>query len=616
MENKNEENFFEFLPDKSIIAFKKYQFDFTNLNVSKEILESAVYSYDVYSEQFIYLIKESIYIFNKKGKCIQNIRLPKLDKIRFCTCDKNNNYILCITEKNVVVVLNVKKDNYVKYEPYDPRIEVRLGYLHGGFFIRNKVNEKKKEEEIDIGLIGNNSYRIVTIIISGKSAITKNTFASPKMPITEYYYNNVFHVLIIRNEYLGFFLINLKNSHCYNSCVELKINDVFFTSKFYLQNIYNKLYFIHFTDGLIEFYRLKNLKEKKEPKIIKFNRSQKMIDYELTQVQFYNNLMILYVFEDIRLYDIKSDFNKKMGKILIPESKRDGFFDKIKIRGKFVIINNDIYKIKFLPENYKIKNISNTLGTFFNLLRRKNCTGLVQTMLTNLFKEYELSSFFAIFNKIIENHVKSQNKPNVDDKKNANEIIYKGHNAFYLTQDNIFSLFNTEYDGIGNMKILQIMTRIYTEYIKNNIQIENDYFFPALFYRLNKTNDFSCIDFVIKNKNILINKNLGIYLIDRSKAMKEKKYKESAFNLGIEILMMDLENINDVLFELNDEGKYDEILSIIIDFYIGYKFDKKDKNIKTDANKHLKRFITTKLGSGDKNKSRYISSMGEEENDV
>ena len=216
----------------------------------------------------------------------------------------------------------------------------------------------------------------------------------------------------------------------------------------------------------------------------------------------------------------------------------------------------------------------------------------------------------------LENHVKSQGKPNFDDKKNANEIVYKGHNAFYLTQDNIFSLFNTEYDDIENMKLLQIMSRVYTEYIKNNIHVENDYFLPALFYRLNKTNDFSCIDFIIKNKNILINKNLGIYLIDRSKAMKEKNYKDSAFNLGIEILMMDLENINDVLFELNDERKYNETLSIIIDFYIGYRFDKKDKNIKNDANKHLNKFITSKLGSGVKNKSRYITSIGEEENNV
>ena len=60
MENKNEQKFFDFLPENSIITYKKYQFDFTNLNISNENLKSAVYSYDSYNNQFIYLIKNFI----------------------------------------------------------------------------------------------------------------------------------------------------------------------------------------------------------------------------------------------------------------------------------------------------------------------------------------------------------------------------------------------------------------------------------------------------------------------------------------------------------------------------------------------------------------------------
>ena len=614
MKNKNEENVFDFLPENSIITYKKYKFDLARLNVTNEIMKSAVYSYDIYTNQFIYLIKDSLHIFNTKGKCIKTLDLPKMDKIRFCTCDKKNNYILCITENNLVVVFNLKKEIYVKYDPYDPRIEVRLGYLHGGFFIKSKVNEKKKEEEVDIGLIGNNSYRIVTVIMTGKNFTIKNTFASQKIPITEYYFNNIFNVLIIRNEFLGFSLINLKSSYCYSSCIELKINNILLTSKFYIQNIYNKLYFIHFTENLIEFYRLKNLKDKKEPKTIEFNKSEKMIDYELTQIQFYNNMMILYIDDNIRLYDIKADFNKKMGKIIIPESKREGFFDKIKVRGKFVIINNEIYKIKFLPENYKNKNISNTLETFFSLLRRKNTTNIVSTMLINLLKEYELSAFYAIFFKCINNYIKSKNEAINDDKKNFHEIMYKGHNSFYLSQDHIFALFNNEFDNLDNIKILQVMATVYNEYLKNNIKIDKDVFIPSLFFHLGQTDDFSCLDFILKNKYILADKSLGLYLIDRSKTMKEKKNRILAFDLGIEMLMLEVDDIDEVLFELNEEEKYEESANIVIDFYIGFKFDKKDKNIKGDINKHLKRFITTKLTSGNKAKGRVIS-IGEEEND-
>ncbi len=612
MENKNEENFFEFLPENSIITYKKYKFDFNNINESSEDLKSAIYSYDLYSNQFIYLFKDKIYIFNTKGNLVKKVKLPKMDKIRFCTCEKDNNYILCITEKNVAIVLNAKKDNFIKYDPYDPKIEVRLGYIHGGFFVKHKINEKKKEEEIDIGLIGNNSYRIVTIIINGKSALIKNTFASQKIPITEYYYNNKFNILVIRNEYLGFFLINLKNSHCYSSCIELTINNIYFTSKFFLQNIYNKLYFIHFTENLIEFYRLKDLKVKKEPKTIKFNKSEKVIDYELTQIQFYNNLIILYICDNIRLYDIKSDFSKKMGKIDIPKDKIDGFFDKIKIRGKFVMINDNIYKIKFLPEIYKNKNKSNTLETFFNLLRRKNTTNVVTSMLINLLKEYELSTFFAIFFKISKNYIKSKNEVTTDDKKNPYEIIYKGHNSFYLSQDNIFSLFNNEFNQIENLKMLQVMIIVYNEYTKNDVPIDKDAFIPALFYLLSKTDDFSCLDFIIKNKNILMNKNLGLYLIDRAKSMNDKNNKNLAFNLGIEMLMMEIENINEVINELVDEEKYDESVNIIVEFYLGYKYDKKDKNIKYDINKSIKKFIAKKLINTNKTKARYISMIEEE----
>ena len=558
MENKNEENFFEFLPENSIITYKKYKFDFNNINESSEDLKSAIYSYDLYSNQFIYLFKDKIYIFNTKGNLVKKVKLPKMDKIRFCTCEKDNNYILCITEKNVAIVLNAKKDNFIKYDPYDPKIEVRLGYIHGGFFVKHKINEKKKEEEIDIGLIGNNSYRIVTIIINGKSALIKNTFASQKIQITEYYYNNKFNILVIRNEYLGFFLINLKNSHCYSSCIELTINNIYFTSKFFLQNIYNKLYFIHFTENLIEFYRLKDLKVKKEPKTIKFNK------------------------------------------------------DKIKIRGKFVMINDNIYKIKFLPEIYKNKNKSNTLETFFNLLRRKNTTNVVTSMLINLLKEYELSTFFAIFFKISKNYIKSKNEVTTDDKKNPYEIIYKGHNSFYLSQDNIFSLFNNEFNQIENLKMLQVMIIVHNEYTKNDVPIDKDAFIPALFYLLSKTDDFSCLDFIIKNKNILMNKNLGLYLIDRAKSMNDKNNKNLAFNLGIEMLMMEIENINEVINELVDEEKYDESVNIIVEFYLGYKYDKKDKNIKYDINKSIKKFIAKKLINTNKTKARYISMIEEE----
>jgi hypothetical protein len=306
-----------------------------------------------------------------------------------------------------------------------------------------------------------------------------------------------------------------------------------------------------------------------------------------------------------------------MGKIIIPEEKRDGFFDKIKVRGKFVIINNDIYKIKFLPENYKMKNISNPMATFFNLLRRNHCANIANSILIKLLQDFELSTFYAIFTKIIQNYSKTKNKPYTDDKKNVNEIKYNGHNQFYLEQEDIVSIFNNDFNALGNIKLLQVMSTIYNEYIKNNIEIDVEAFIPAILNQLNKTDDFSCLDFIIRNKNIIINKKIGLYLIDRSKTMNEIKYKNLDFNLGMEILTADEENPDSILFVLNEEGKIDDMVNIVIDFYIGYRFDKKDKNLKKDMNKHLKKFITSNLTRGNKgniniNNNRYLSMIEED----
>ena len=157
------------------------------------------------------------------------------------------------------------------------------------------------------------------------------------------------------------------------------------------------------------------------------------------------------------------------------------------------------------------------------------------------------------------------------------------------------------------------MISVYNEYEKKNIPIDKDVFISALFYQLNKTDDFSKLDFMIKNEVIPVNKNLGFYLIDRSKAIKDTKKRNLALNLGIEILLSKNENIDDVLYELIEEEKYEESIGIITDYYFGYsyKFDKKNKEIK-DLNKHLRKFITEKLNNI--NKLRGQTSIIPEEN--
>ena len=615
MENKEDDNFFKFLPQNSIIKYKNFKFNFKNIKLSEFSIKKGKYIYDIYTNQFIYFIDNFICIFNIKGNLERKIKYTQSEKIRFCTCEKNNKHIIIITEKNKVLLINLKNERLSEYGTKDYKTGAYMGFIIGGFFIpkigRNKDEKKKEDEEFNIGLISQNSYRIINVTFSvvTRTFQFKNTYISETISITEYYFNNIFNVLIIRDEFRKFILINLKNSNCFSSFIELKIDNIEIISKFFLQNLYNKLYFIHFTENLIEFYRLNNLKKLKEPKKIQFNKSGKSIDYEFTQIQFYNNLMIIYLEDNIRMYDIKSGQKKKFGKVDIPQNKMDGFFDKLKIYGKFVEINHDLYKIKFLPDNYLNLYVSNTFESFFNLLRRKNSTNPATSLLINLIDNYELSVFYAIISKLIENYAKSKEENFIDDKKNIYEIIYIGHNFFYLPQDDVFSLFNNDFNNIDNLKLLQVMITVYNEYEKKNIPIDKDVFISALFSQLNKTDDFSKLDFMIKNEVIPANKNLGFYLIDRSKAIKDKKKRNLALNLGIEILLSKNENIDDVLYELIEEEKYEESIGIITDYYFGYK---KNKEIKDDLNKHLRKFISGKLNTI--NKLRGQSSIIEEEN--
>lgn len=616
-ENKPENNFFDFLPENSVIIYKKFKFNYKGLNASDFSIKNSRYHFDSYNNQFIHFIGDLICVFNSKGEWVEKLKYPKLsnEKIRQCTCDSSNINLLIITEKNKLYILNLKKGYCSEYhsDKAGP-----LTFIHGGFFIpnksKNKEDKKKETEEFNIGIISNNSYRIVNVALSGKNFLFKDLVVSDSIPITEFYFNNIFNVLITRNEYKGFYLMNLKNSHCFNSRFDLKINNVYFTSKFYIQNIYNKLYFIHFTEDLIEFYRLNNIKKNKEPKKIVFNRSKKSYDYELAQMQFYNNLIILYLGDNIRIYDLKAGLNKKVGKVDVPMRKSDGFFDKLKILGKFVFIKNDIYKIKFLPEICQKENVSNTFETFFTLIRRKNSINPATKLLKNLIEQYELSVFHAILSKLVQNYIRAKKEIINDDSKNANEMIYIGHNFFYISQDDIFSLFNDDFNNIENLKLLQLMITVYNVYEKNKIPVDKDVFISALFYQLNKTDDFTILDLMIKNKVIPVNKKLGLYLVDRAKYINDREKRNLAFTLGIEILLDEDENIDDVLYELIDEEKFDESINIITDFYFGYSYkaDKKNKDIKGDINKHLRKFITGKLNNVNKLKGQ--ASIIEEEN--
>ena len=615
MENQqiNDKNIFDFLTEKSEIAYKKFVFDFTEVQSTGKSLKNSYYFYDSFTNQFIYIFDDLVCIFNKKGKPLKKVILnPKSivrQKIRYITCDISNKFLLIIANNNNVHLVEINKGTSAVYEKTTTKNPF-IGFINGGFFFKTKFDKnndtlnnsssgvkKMKSESIYFCLISSIGYRIVEMsLIHGNIFDFKNIYISEKIIVSEYFFDNVFNVLILRNEYKGFYLINLKHKSCFDNQIDLKIKNVYFTSKFFLKKIYNKLYFIHFTENVIEFYRLNNIKKLKEPKVISFNDSQKVIDYELAQMQFHDNLIILYLGDNIRIYDLKGGMNEKMGKIDVPSSKKDIFFDKIKIYGRFLEFDDkNIYKIKFLSEVYKNNSANKEVDIFFTLLRRKNSVNIIKSVLFDILEKFEISLFYSILYKLTQNYIKSLKADNINqDRKNCYQIMYIGHNSFYLPQEELFSLFNNDFSNIESIKILKIMIIIYNEYKKLPITIDQDVFISTLFYQLNKIDDYSKLDFIIKNFSVPINNKLGLYFIDRSKFFNDPKKKEISFNLGIQLLLADRNNLNQVLIELIDEKKYFECIDEAVDSSFSDKNVNKDL-INENKNQELLMYVVNKI---------------------
>ena len=585
MENIDDENFFSFT-NNSILTYKKYHFNLENLGLNiNNNLSKYKYHFDVYTNQFIYYIHDYFCIFNSKGNLVKKFleKDSHRETKKYSTCEKSNNMILYINDKNKVKIINNELQSV--YKSNDPKVG-KLGFLQGAFFIslKNRTKEDKKQEgqEYLFGIICNHEYRIISLIIKDQTYNYSNLFVSPKVDISEHYYNDAFNVLILRNSMIKFSLVNLKSSACFSSYFELDIQDVLMTSQFYFQRIYNKLYFIHFTENCIVFYRLNNVKNIKK-KIITFNKSEKVIDYEMTKMQFYNNLVIIYFNDNIRVYDIKANFSKKFGKIDVPIDKRDGYLHKFKINNKFVFVNDDIYKIKFLPDNYYKEHISNIYETFFDLLRRTNNKKSTCDILVKIIENYELSIFFKIMDKIIENYAKSK-MITYDDKKNPNEISYLGHNAFFLLFEDIFYLFKNEFQNIDLKRLFQIMIIIYSRIENKKLLSENDkdVIFSLLFNNLIKINDFSVIDNLIKNKIIPLNKTLGFIFIRVCKIITDVNKKNELLSFGLDILLNNQEKLETVINELSNIEYYGEIVNLLSEYY--YKNKNKSKKKKSINN--------------------------------
>ena len=569
--NKIDVSLFSFNQETSFVIYKKVVLLTPEIEAISNQLKSekfkASFFYDIYTNQFIYINGEIIIILDTKCRMKTFSRINYQEKIKAISVEYNNKYILLTTFDYKLHIINLQDMEIVDYSGF------KNSQYIGGFFIKYKRPEKMHDYFI-VCLITKNNFHIKRILKnknefdnSFKYSI-KSNYISNKMKILDYNFNEVFKMLlIIKSNPISFVLFNLKSKSCYHSPIIINIGILKENEyKLYLKQIYEKLYLIHLdNNNFINIYRLNNIRKMKTPRKIKYSNKEN-INIENIKLQFYNNLLFLYIDNFIKIYDIKSKSNNYEISILNILEKDSNIFIKSNIVGKYILINDEYYKIKFSKKRY-IK-YSNTLSkdVFFALLRRKNSNLIIKKVLFEYLNNYNIWNFFDVIETTIINHKKFLKKTGtyiLDDKNNPYIVQYKGNNQFFLAEGYLLTLFNQYFDkNIKPEMLIKALCYLFYLYKKYEFDWNINLFYASLFAQMNKTDDICLIEYVIKNKIIPINEKMGIYFVMKAKSFKDKEKYQKFFNLGIDILMNVSKSFDNNILEILKDINYIDYIEV------------------------------------------------------
>ena len=571
MKKNNENSLFSFIPETSPIIYKKITSltpDIKSLNEkikSKNIPFKPTFFYDKYTNQFLYINGEDVIILDTKFEIKTFSRINANEKVKSISIEYNNNYILYTTYNYKSMIINL-----LDLETIECPENKKAQYL-GGFFIPHKSPQKEHDYFI-LCMVSRKYFNISRIKISNDQHnelqyMSNKPFKSNNMKIIDYNFNHIFKLLlIIRDDPYSFYIYNLKSKCTYKTSIILNNIKIFEKeSKLYLENIYKKLYLIHLIDSTIEIYRLNDLKEVKEPLKINYNCNinKNKVNIKYIFLQFYNSLIFVYMESFIKVYDIKSKNNNY--EIFNLKITKDQFYDtfyKAKIIGKYLLINDIFYKIKFDKLNYKNNSYSNIKDNFFLILRRKNSINSLKKFLIEILNNFQFAIFLDIIEglainnkKYIENISKKENNININNKNEPYRVIYIGNNRFFFSEDLLFEIFNQNFTANISPDILvKILSYFYHIYKSNNICLDIDLFYSSLFYQLNKIDSFYQIENLIKNRMIPINEKLGVYLIMRAKRFKDNYQYNYCYNIGIDILLSENKIDGNIIKEIVEDS--------------------------------------------------------------
>ena len=501
--------------------------------------------YDQYTSTFIVINNDSkTYSFLAKKEKI-TLSLSTLSPITAISIDDSFLYLTEVHLNNVVIFRSIKRNiSSVIFQSENDRI---LSVL----FISAKDAKKK------ILIITATSLSIYTAEETN-GVIAREIILAKRIAIDDFVYLKSKKILIIKSS-VNFLMLNVNNIEENKAMtISFQVKSLLNISKFFIEDIYDRSYFIHFTEGQVQLINLRSVN--KVEKIILFTNdlTDSKIDYKTAKLQFTNNLILIYINKSILIYDIKQKNNYNIGVIDIAMNYQ-------KVYGDYIEVDSEVCKVQFNLEFFYKNSNCNTYDTFFTLLRRKDSMKVCVDVLIDLIAKFQVTNLKNIFAKLIRIIVRNNSKSPLS-KYERN----------YIPQEKLFAIFldrkTTQISSEKKIKLLISLLHILTE---NNIQIDET-FFIVLENIVDSLDSFELLDSVVKN-GIPPNEKFAWFLIDKS-TEKEVEYKKRKilFNLGIHILSK-LNLINEIVLQLIQNKMYIESVYAL---YLSFIDNKKQMKIK------------------------------------
>ena len=501
--------------------------------------------YDQYTSTFIVINNDSkTYSFLAKKEKI-TLSLSTLSPITAISIDDSFLYLTEVHLNNVVIFRSIKRN--ISSVIFQSENDTILSVL----FISAKDAKKK------ILIITATSLSIYTAEETN-GVIAREIILAKRIAIDDFVYLKSKKILIIKSS-VNFLMLNVNNIEENKAMtISFQVKSLLNISKFFIEDIYDRSYFIHFTEGQVQLINLRSVN--KVEKIILFTNdlTDSKIDYKTAKLQFTNNLILIYINKSILIYDIKQKNNYNIGVIDIAMNYQ-------KVYGDYIEVDSEVCKVQFNLEFFYKNSNCNTYDTFFTLLRRKDSMKVCVDVLIDLIAKFQVTNLKNIFAKLIRIIVRNNSKSPLS-KYERN----------YIPQEKLFAIFldrkTTQISSEKKIKLLISLLHILRE---NHIQIDET-FFIVLENIVDTLDSFELLDSVVKN-GIPPNEKFASFLIDKS-TEKEVEYKKRKilFNLGIHILSK-LNLINEIVLQLIQNKMYIESVYAL---YLSFIDNKKQMKIK------------------------------------